>query len=75
MAVIDDSEGPRDVERRFNRDVGLPLRTLTRYPGSITGWENTVVRDSAFVVELPDGRLPAQAVRRYADAVRRIRGP
>nr|WP_243716293.1 DUF2817 domain-containing protein [Actinomadura darangshiensis] len=75
MAVIDDSEGPKDVERRFARDVGLPLRTLTRYPGSITGWENTVVRDSAFVVELPAGRLPARAVRRYAGAVRRITGP
>ncbi|SNS74271.1 M14 family zinc carboxypeptidase [Actinomadura mexicana] len=75
LAVVDASEGPKDVERRFARDVGLPLRTLTRRPGSITGWENTVVRDSAFVAELPAGRLPAQAVRRYVDAVRRIAGP
>ncbi|MBO2445224.1 DUF2817 domain-containing protein [Actinomadura nitritigenes] len=75
LAVVDGSEGPKDVERRFARDVGLPVRTLTDYPGSATGWENTVVRDSAFVVELPAGRLSAQAVRRYADAVRRITGP
>ncbi|MES9601931.1 DUF2817 domain-containing protein [Actinomadura sp. NPDC000929] len=75
LAVVDDSEGPKDVERRFARDVGLPLRSLTHFPGSVTGWENTVVRSSAFVVELPAGRLPAQAVRRYADALRRIASP
>jgi protein MpaA len=74
LAVVDDSQGPSDVQRRFARDVGLPLRALTVYPGSATGWENTVVGRSAFVVELPGGRLPAQAVRRYADAVRRITG-
>ncbi|MFC4050015.1 M14 family zinc carboxypeptidase [Actinomadura syzygii] len=74
-AVVDDSEGPKGVERRFARDVGLPPRKLTDHPGSATGWENTLVRGSAFVVELPGGRLSAQAVRRYADAVRRITGP
>lgn len=75
MAVVDASEGPKKVERSFARDVGLPLRVLTDYPGSVTGWENTVVRDSAFVVELPVGWLSAPAVRRYVDAVRRITGP
>ncbi|WP_165495062.1 DUF2817 domain-containing protein [Actinomadura roseirufa] len=75
MAVVDGSEGPRDVERRFAREVGLPLRALTDHPGSATGWENTVVRDSAFVVELPAGRLGVRAVRRYAAAVRHITGP
>ncbi len=75
MAVVDDSEGPRDVEQRFARDVGLPLRALTDYPGSITGWENTLVPGSAFVVELPDGALSARSVRRYADAVRHIADP
>ncbi|HEU5027891.1 MAG TPA: DUF2817 domain-containing protein [Spirillospora sp.] len=74
LAVVDGSQGPRDVQHRFARDVGLPLRALPVYPGSATGWENTVVGRSAFVVELPGGRLPAQAVRRYAGAVRRITG-
>lgn len=75
MAVVDTSQGPRDVERRFARQVGLPTRPLTDYPGSATGWENTVVPDSAFVVELPAGALPASAVRRYTAAVRTITGP
>ncbi|WP_158587933.1 DUF2817 domain-containing protein [Actinomadura logoneensis] len=55
MAVVDVSEGPKRVEQAFAGDVGLPSRALTDYPGSVTGWENTVVRDSAFVVELPRG--------------------
>jgi protein MpaA len=75
MAVVDTSEGPKAVERRFARQVGLPTRALTHYPGSATGWENTVVPDSAFVVELPAGALSAPAVRRYVAAVRAITGP
>jgi murein peptide amidase A len=70
MAVVDVSEGPRPIERRLARDVGLPTRRLTDYPGSVTGWTNTLVRDSAFVVELPAGELPAARVTRYAAAVR-----
>ncbi|WP_232384407.1 M14 family zinc carboxypeptidase [Actinomadura violacea] len=75
LAVVDGSEGPKEVERRFAADVGLPLRALPDFAGSATRWENTVVRDSAFVVELPAGRLSPEAVRRYAEAVRRITGP
>jgi protein MpaA len=74
LAVVDGSQGPADVERRFARDVGLPLRALPVYPGSATGWENTVVGGSAFVVELPGGRLSPQAVRRYASAIRHVTG-
>ncbi|GAA4629698.1 hypothetical protein GCM10023196_052090 [Actinoallomurus vinaceus] len=75
MAVVDTSEGPKAVEQRFARQVGLPARPLTDYPGSAVGWENTVVPDSAFVVELPAGALSAPAVRRYVAAVRTITGP
>ncbi|MEV0400176.1 M14 family zinc carboxypeptidase [Actinoallomurus sp. NPDC050550] len=75
MAVVDTSEGPKAVERRFAQQVGLPARPLTDYPGSVVGWENTVVPDSAFVVELPAGALSAPAVRRYVVAVRTITGP
>ena len=74
LAVVDGSQGPKDVERRFARDAGLPLRSLPDYPGSATGWENTVVGGSAFVVELPGGRPSPEAVRRYASAVRRVTG-
>lgn len=72
MGVVDTSQGPRAIERRFARQVGLPERSLTVYPGSATGWENTTVPDSAFVVELPAGSLSTASVRRYVAAVRAI---
>jgi murein peptide amidase A len=74
MAVVDTSQGPKAIERRFARQVGLPTRSLTVYPGSATGWENTTVPDSAFVVELPPGPLSTASVRRYVEAVRAIIG-
>jgi hypothetical protein len=37
-----------------SRQVGLPLRRLLRYPGSVVGWENHLLyQGTAFVVELP----------------------
>jgi protein MpaA len=72
MAVVDISEGPKAIEWRFARQVGLPVRALTDYPGSATGWENTVVPDSAFVVELPAGSLSPSEVRHYVAAVRAV---
>jgi hypothetical protein len=32
LAVVDGSQGPSTVQRRFARDVGLPLRALPVYP-------------------------------------------
>jgi protein MpaA len=56
LGLVDQSGGQSSIERRFSRLVGLPLRRLTRYPGSATGWENHAVPGStAFVVELPPG--------------------
>lgn len=72
MAVVDTSQGPKAIERRFARQVGLPERSLTVYPGSATRWENTTVANSAFVVELPPGPLATTTVRRYVAAIRAI---
>jgi protein MpaA len=70
LGVVDRSGGSPAVERRFSRLSALPLRRLTRYPGSAVGWEDHVLRGStAFVVELPPGRLSARASRRLARAV------
>jgi protein MpaA len=56
--------------RRYARRVGLPVRPLPAYPGSLSRWVNTrVVEGSSFVVELAAGSLPAEAVRRHARAV------
>jgi murein peptide amidase A len=71
-ALVDDSEGPRAAEELFSRLVGLPLRAMTDYPGSAVGWENHLFGATAFVVELPGGRLTAAQVGRYVDAIRAV---
>jgi protein MpaA len=71
LGVTDQSGGNVRIERRFASLSGLPLRRLTRYPGSVATWQDVRVRGgTAFVVELPPGRPPARALARYARAVR-----
>lgn len=75
LAVTDRSGGEVRVERRFAALSGLPLRRLTRYPGSAAGWQDHGLPEStAFVVELPPGRPLRRAVRRYETAVRGVAG-
>src|SRR5207302_9200935 len=69
-ALVDDSGGDRRIERRYARLVGLPFRRFGFFPGSITGWQNaTFPTDTAFVVELPGGRLSPQSLARHVAAV------
>jgi protein MpaA len=75
LGLVDRSGGRVAVERTFARLAGLPLARLPRYPGSVTGWENhRFLGSTAFVVELPAGRLTGAGVARYADAVRDLAG-
>jgi protein MpaA len=75
LGVTDESGGDVRLERRFAALSGLPPRQLTRYPGSVTTWQDVQVRSgTAFVVELPAGRPPARALDRYARAVRVLAG-
>jgi murein peptide amidase A len=70
LAVVDESGGDIRVERRFARLSGLPLRRLTRYPGSAAGWQNhRVPGTTSFVVELPRGSLGTRRLSRYTRAV------
>ncbi len=69
LAVVDDSQGPFNVERRFSALVGLQLARLTDYPGSVSGWQDSIFGPTAFVVELPAGHLAAGAARRYVEAI------
>jgi protein MpaA len=69
LGVIDISQGPLALERRYGHDTGLPLRTLTDYPGSAVGFEDHLFGPTAFVVELPAGALIRAQVRRHALAV------
>jgi murein peptide amidase A len=56
--------------RRYAQLTGLPLHRLALRPGSLTRWQNArVSAGSAFVVELPRGRLTAAERDRHAAAV------
>lgn len=73
LAVTDRSGGDVSVERRFASLSGLPLRRLTRYPGSAASWQDQrLPRSTAFVVELPQGPPSSAAAARYTHAVRRV---
>ena len=68
--VTDISGGDIRIERRFATLSGVPLRRLPRYPGSATGWQDhRLPGTTAFVVELPAGRLSARETERIANAV------
>jgi protein MpaA len=68
--LVDDSGGDPTIEARYAQLVGLPFRRLTRYPGSVTGWENATLQPTtAFVVELPAGNLTPSIASRFAQAV------
>jgi murein peptide amidase A len=70
LGLVDESGGDPRVERRFAQLSGLPLRRLTRYPGSAVGWQNhRLPTSTAFVVELPPGRLTPPNTTRLAQAV------
>ena len=71
FGLVDVPEGGRpQVARRYAELTGLPLRPLSRRPGSITRWQNARVRPgSAFVVELAAGPLPAALRLRHVAAV------
>jgi protein MpaA len=73
LGATDRSGGDVRVERRFAALSGLPLRQLTRYPGSATTWQDHAYPNAtAFVAELPAGRLARAAVSHYAGAVLRL---
>jgi protein MpaA len=77
--LVDDSGGDRGIERHYARLVGLPFRHYGKFPGSLTSWQDaTFPGDTAFVVELPAGRMTRPAVRHHVDAVlslaRAVRG-
>jgi murein peptide amidase A len=69
LAVVDDSQGPYAIERRYSADVHLPLRRLIDYPGSAAGWQDTRLGPTAFIVELPSGSLRRTQIDAHVDAV------
>jgi len=71
MVVL--TSGNLGLQRRFARLAGLRAGRLPSYPGTATGWSNARLRrTTAFVVELPAGKLSARVVARFARAVRKV---
>jgi len=68
--------GNLGLQRRFARLAGLRTGTIPGLTGTATGWSNaTFPGTTAFVVELPAGRLSARAIARIARAVRIVSAP
>jgi protein MpaA len=71
MVVL--TAGNLGLQRRFARLTGQRAGRLPRYPGTATGWSNArLPGTTAFVVELPAGRLGPRALARFARAVREV---
>lgn len=70
LALVDRSGGDVRIERAFARRVQLPIRQLASYPGSATSWQDhRYPGTTAFVVELPPGRLSPALRDRCASAI------
>ena len=70
LRMVVKSTGDPKLERLYSARSGLPRRSLPRYHGTAVSWQNhTFAGDSAFVVELPGGALPAAGVTTHARAV------
>jgi hypothetical protein len=70
LRMVVKGAGDPALERLYSRRSGLPRRRLPAYHGTATSWQNsTFPGDTAFVVELPGGALPAAGARRHAGAV------
>jgi N-acetylmuramoyl-L-alanine amidase len=70
LRMVVKSTGDAKLERLYSARSGLPRRRLPRYHGTAISWQNhTFTGDTAFVVELPGGALPAPGVRRHTGAV------
>jgi len=77
FGLVDLPEGGHpQAARHYARLVGLPLRRLSRRPGSLSRWQNVHVRrGSAIVVELAAGPLRAATRRRHVAAVLSLATP
>jgi protein MpaA len=74
--VDSSSGGDPAIESRYARTVGLPFLAYPFVPGSITSWQDaTFPNETAFVVELPAGPLPASSVALHVAAIMALSKP
>jgi beta-N-acetylhexosaminidase len=73
LRIVVKGRGDPWLERLYSRASGLPRRALGPLPGTATSWQaDRFPDDTAFVVELPSGRLSGAASSRHAGAVRAL---
>ena len=65
--VVDTPGRDRGLIRGYARRVGLPVRPLPRYRGTVVGWQRARGQ-RAMVVELGSGAVPAATAARHARA-------
>jgi murein peptide amidase A len=71
MDLVDMAGGDRGVARRYAQLAGLEPTCLTFLSGEETAWSNhTFPGTTSFVVELPAGPVPPDALARHLRAVR-----
>ena len=69
LRIVVRAEGDPALERLYSKRSGLPRRSLERYHGTASSWQNhTFPGDTAFVVELPAGSPSPGYVDRQARA-------
>jgi N-acetylmuramoyl-L-alanine amidase len=73
LRMVVAAEGDAKLERLYARGSALPRKRLPAYHGTVSSWQNSSFPDdTAFVVELPGGRLDPPGVRRHARTVRSL---
>ena len=73
MDLVDMAGGDRGVARRYARIAGLSPTCLTFLSGEETRWSNhTFPGTTSFVVELPAGPVPPDALARHLKAIHAI---
>jgi N-acetylmuramoyl-L-alanine amidase len=73
LEIIVKGGGDQWLERLYSRRSGLPREALGPLPGTAISWQNDRFQgDTAFVVELPGGRLSRAGAARHARAVRAL---
>ena len=66
--------GSKSLARRYARLAGMRYATVAWPPGAATRWQNTVLRERSFVVELPAGALDLPGVAAQVRAVLGVAG-
>ena len=75
LRIVVKGRGDAALERLYSRRSGLPRRALEPLPGTATSWQaDRFPDDTAFVVELPGGRLSSAGAARHARAVQAVAG-